>query len=161
MSRPYPYLRGVAVTICILVALSGCAVRPSAPASVTDATATPQTATATTVSASVAAPTPTPRATVRPATAASTPDPRIPQKAYDTLQYVRAHNGDPPPGFTGGTIFENRERLLPPGRYREYDVDRNTGRGRNAERLVIEQASGQAYYTGDHYDSFIPIRAER
>ncbi|MBX3303452.1 MAG: hypothetical protein KF693_14655 [Nitrospira sp.] len=29
------------------------------------------------------------------------------------------------------------------------------GRSRDAERLVIEQRTGKAYYTGDHYRTFI------
>jgi ribonuclease T1 len=31
------------------------------------------------------------------------------------------------------------------------------GRSRDAERIVIEQDSGRAYYTGDHYRTFIPL----
>jgi ribonuclease T1 len=55
--------------------------------------------------------------------------------------------------------FQNRERGLPPGTYREYDVHpRIRGRDRGPERLVIDGASGRAYYTPDHYRTFVQIR---
>jgi hypothetical protein len=31
------------------------------------------------------------------------------------------------------------------------------GRSRDAERIVIEQDTGKAYSTGDHYRAFIPL----
>lgn len=81
-----------------------------------------------------------------------------PQKAYDLLAQLKQREGRPLPGYIGGRTFQNRERRLPPGRYREYDVDRKIpGRSRGAERLVIEQETGKAYYTGDHYRSFVPL----
>lgn len=85
----------------------------------------------------------------------------VPTKAYETLRYVETHNGDPPSGYVGGTTFENRERRLPAGHYKEYDVDPRVPGGRNADRLVIEQDSGRAYYTADHYDTFIPLSSGR
>lgn len=55
-------------------------------------------------------------------------------------------------------MFQNRERRLPPGHYREYDVNPKVrGRSRDAERIVIEQDTGRAYYTGNHYRTFIPL----
>jgi len=81
-----------------------------------------------------------------------------PQKAYDLLAQLKQREGKPLPGYIGGRIFQNRERRLPPGRYREYDVDRKIpGRSRGAERLIIEQETGKAYYTGDHYRSFVAL----
>lgn len=81
-----------------------------------------------------------------------------PQKAYDLLARLQHRNGTPLPGYVGGREFRNRERRLPHGRYREYDVNRKVpGRSRDAERLVIEQHSGKAYYSGDHYQTFIPL----
>lgn len=81
-----------------------------------------------------------------------------PQKAYDLLAQLQQRNGAPLPGYVGGKLFGNRERRLPPGRYREYDVNRKTpGRSRDAERIIIEQRSGKAYYTGDHYRTFTPL----
>ena len=83
---------------------------------------------------------------------------RAPQKAYDLLAELERREGKPLRGYVGGQIFQNRERRLPQGRYREYDVDRKIpGRSRGAERLVIEQETGKAYYTGDHYRSFVPL----
>jgi len=81
-----------------------------------------------------------------------------PQKAYDLLSQLERRRGLPLPGYVGGRNFQNRERRLPPGRYREYDVNpKIRGRGRDAERIVIEQRSGKAYYTGDHYRTFVPL----
>lgn len=52
----------------------------------------------------------------------------------------------------------NRERRLPSGRYREYDIyPLVPGRNRGAERIVVDQRSGKAYYTSDHYRTFIPM----
>jgi ribonuclease T1 len=81
-----------------------------------------------------------------------------PQKAHDLLARLQARYGKPLPGYIGGREFRNRERRLPPGDYREYDVNpKIRGRSRDAERIVIEQTSGRAYYTGDHYRTFIPL----
>ena len=85
----------------------------------------------------------------------------VPTKAYDTLRYVETHNGSAPPGYQGDTVFENREGRLPPGQYKEYDVDARMSGGRNAERLVINQRTGQAYYTRDHYETFVSISPGR
>ena len=81
-----------------------------------------------------------------------------PQKAHDLLGRLQVRDGKPLPGYIGGRTFQNRERLLPPGRYREYDVNpKKRGRSRDAERIVIEQNTGRAYYTGNHYRTFIPL----
>lgn len=81
-----------------------------------------------------------------------------PQKAYDLLKRLEERQGTPLPGYVGGRDFQNRERRLPWGRYREYDVNpKLRGRGRDAERLVIEQRTGKAYYTEDHYRTFVPL----
>ena len=78
-----------------------------------------------------------------------------PQKAYDLLAQLQARSGKPLPGYVGGREFQNRERRLPSGHYREYDVNpKIRGRSRDAERIVIEQDSGRAYYTGNHYRTF-------
>ena len=83
---------------------------------------------------------------------------QAPQKAYDLLIRLEERHGTPLPGYVGGREFQNRERRLPWGRYREYDVNpKLRGRGRDAERLVIEQRTGKAYYTGDHYRTFVPL----
>ena len=81
-----------------------------------------------------------------------------PQKAKDLLEAIQRHEGKALPGYIGGRRFRNRERQLPPGHYREYDVNpKIRGRSRDAERIVIEQDSGRAYYTGDHYRTFMPL----
>ncbi|WP_447985115.1 ribonuclease domain-containing protein [Nitrospira sp. Nam74] len=81
-----------------------------------------------------------------------------PLKAQEILEAVQKRHGEPLPGYAGGRTFHNRERILPPGHYREYDVNpRIAGRSRGPERLVIEQRTGKAYYTGDHYVTFIPM----
>jgi ribonuclease T1 len=82
----------------------------------------------------------------------------LPQKACAVLAEIQRRNGEPPPGHVGGRAFQNRERRLPRGSYREYDVDpKMSGRSRGAERIVIEQPTGKAYYTRDHYETFIPM----
>jgi ribonuclease T1 len=82
----------------------------------------------------------------------------VPQKARDLLTRLQERDGVPLPGYVGGRDFQNRERRLPQGRYREYDVNpKIRGRSRDAERIVIEQRTGKAYYTGDHYRTFIPL----
>ncbi len=81
-----------------------------------------------------------------------------PQKARDLLDTIRDRQGEPLPGYVGGRAFHNHERRLPDGRYREYDVNpKLRGQARDGERIVIEQRTGKAYYTGDHYRSFIPL----
>jgi ribonuclease T1 len=81
-----------------------------------------------------------------------------PQKARDLLALLQERGGRPLPGYVGGRDFQNRERRLPRGRYREYDVNpKIRGRSRDAERIVIERRTGKAYYTGDHYRTFIPL----
>lgn len=62
-----------------------------------------------------------------------------------------------------GTVFGNRERLLPRerrGHYREYTVDTPGARTRGARRIVCggPQTAPQAcWYTADHYASFRKI----
>ena len=80
----------------------------------------------------------------------------VPQKALDVLAYVR-RTGEAPEGYVGGRVFENREGRLPSdGDYREFDVDPHNGQ-RNAERLIVDWNTKQAWYTGDHYRTFIPM----
>ena len=80
------------------------------------------------------------------------------QKAKDLLEAIQQHEGKALPGYIGGGAFQNRERRLPRGHYREYDVNpKISGRSRDAERIVIEQDTGRAYYTGNHYRTFMPL----
>jgi ribonuclease T1 len=60
-----------------------------------------------------------------------------------------------------GTVFGNRERLLPParrGHYREYTVATPGSRDRGARRIVCggeQRTTPEAcWYTADHYASF-------
>ena len=82
----------------------------------------------------------------------------IPLFARETLSAIETRHGEPPPGYIGGRTFQNRERVLPRGRYREYDVHPKVpGKNRGAERIVIDQRTGKAYYTADHYRTFVPM----
>lgn len=80
----------------------------------------------------------------------------LPREARRTLDLIRT--GGPFPYGRDGTVFGNRERLLPAherGYYREYTVVTPGSRDRGARRIV---AGGEYYYTDDHYDSFRRIR---
>ena len=58
----------------------------------------------------------------------------------EVLAAIEAREGAPLPGYVGGRDFHNRERRLPPGRYREYDVHpRVPGQDRGPERLVVDR----------------------
>jgi len=67
-----------------------------------------------------------------------------------------------------GTVFGNRERILPRqprGFYREYTVPTPGERTRGARRIVCGgkdvQRPETCYYTRDHYSSFNPIDPQR
>lgn len=71
--------------------------------------------------------------------------------------------GGPFPYDKDGTIFGNRERLLPAhprGYYREYTVKTSGSRDRGARRIVCggkPQVPNTCYYTSDHYSNFLQI----
>jgi len=82
----------------------------------------------------------------------------LPVQGQETYRLV--HQGGPFPYEKDGTVFGNRERLLPAmkrGYYREYTVKTPFARNRGARRLVC---GGQAtspdacFYTADHYARF-------
>jgi ribonuclease T1 len=83
---------------------------------------------------------------------------RLPREARETLALIRA--GGPFPYAKDGTVFGNRERLLPRqprGYYTEYTVTTPGSRDRGARRIVAggdPRASGEYWYTDDHYRSF-------
>ena len=82
----------------------------------------------------------------------------VPAKARDVLAEIQRRHGEPPPGYVGGRVFGNRERRLPRGSYREYDVNpKKPGKNRGTERIVIERQTGKAYYSRDHYETFTPM----
>jgi len=99
-----------------------------------------------------------------PATGDARQDKGIPQKVYDVLKYIRANN-HAMPGYVGGSIFSNREELLPrednngkPILYHEWDVNpKIQGQNRGTER-IITGSDGRAWYTSDHYQSFREIK---
>jgi ribonuclease T1 len=86
----------------------------------------------------------------------------LPREARETLALIRA--GGPFPYAKDGTVFGNRERLLPRqprGYYTEYTVVTPRSRDRGARRIVAggdPRASGEYWYTDDHYRSFRRIR---
>ena len=75
-----------------------------------------------------------------------------------TLALIDA--GGPFPYRQDGTVFSNREHLLPAeafGYYHEYTVPTPGAHDRGARRIVTGSQS-EAYYTDDHYRSFWRIR---
>lgn len=86
----------------------------------------------------------------------------LPVQARHTLALIR--RGGPFPYRKDGSIFGNRERLLPlkrRGYYTEYTVPTPSARDRGARRIVAggdPVRSDELYYTDDHYASFRKIR---
>lgn len=83
----------------------------------------------------------------------------LPPQARQTEQLIRS--GGPFPYAKDGTVFGNRERLLPRqgrGFYREYTVRTPGARDRGARRIVCggntTTAPQTCYYSADHYASF-------
>lgn len=90
----------------------------------------------------------------------------VPLAALPALEqrvYRLIHEGGPFPYEKDGSIFANRERLLPAkkrGFYREYTVAPPRARSRGARRIVCggpRQQPEVCYYTADHYASFQQI----
>ena len=86
----------------------------------------------------------------------------LPSQARTTYRLI--FKGGPFPYDKDGTVFGNRERLLPAqkrGYYREYTVKTPWARDRGARRIVCggqPPTQPQAcYYTSDHYNSFRKI----
>jgi ribonuclease T1 len=81
------------------------------------------------------------------------------ERAAVETTLARIARGGPFPYRKDGTVFGNRERLLPPqprGHYREYTVETPGSPDRGARRIV-RGANGETYYTRDHYESFVRI----
>jgi ribonuclease T1 len=74
--------------------------------------------------------------------------------------YRRIHQGGPFVNEKDGSVFGNRERLLPAqkrGFYREYTVPTPGLKHRGVRRIVCGgqmQRPEICYYTADHYESF-------
>lgn len=92
-----------------------------------------------------------------------TQETKIPPAAYETWDYIKEHN-QPRKGYVGGRRFGNYEQQLPKKTrdnkklsYKEWDIHpKKKGQNRGAERLVTD-SDGNAYYTSDHYASFIKL----
>lgn len=87
---------------------------------------------------------------------------RLPVQAQQTHKLIVA--GGPFPYAKDGSVFGNRERLLPMkarGHYREYTVKTPGSADRGARRIVCggaRPATPEAcFYTADHYTSFSRI----
>lgn len=79
----------------------------------------------------------------------------LPSQAHDTLDLIDA--GGPFPYDQDGTVFQNREALLPSrstGYYHEYTVVTPGSDTRGARRIVTGEQVREDYYTADHYASF-------
>jgi ribonuclease T1 len=85
----------------------------------------------------------------------------LPRQGQET--YERIRQGGPFPFDKDGTVFGNRERLLPlnkRGYYREYTVATPGARNRGARRIVCggpPKVPHACWYTADHYASFRQI----
>jgi ribonuclease T1 len=85
----------------------------------------------------------------------------LPPEATRTVDLI--HQGPPFPFPQDGTVFQNREKLLPlcsTGYYHEYTVKTPGSSTRGARRMITGNA-GEYFYTADHYASFrlVNIRA--
>jgi ribonuclease T1 len=83
----------------------------------------------------------------------------LPPQAQRTHELILS--GGPFPYEKDGTVFGNRERLLPPQRrgwYREYTVKTPGAKNRGARRIVCggtpPTQPEACFYTDDHYASF-------
>jgi ribonuclease T1 len=86
----------------------------------------------------------------------------LPPQARQT--HLLITSGGPFPYTKDGTVFGNRERLLPRkprGYYREYTVKTPGARNRGARRIVCggkePKQPDTCFYTADHYASFSRI----
>ena len=93
------------------------------------------------------------------ATTSSIPLSELPPQGQRTYRAI--FQGGPFEHDKDGTVFGNRERLLPSqrrGHYREYTVDTPGASNRGARRIVCggerKTAPLLCWYTADHYASF-------
>lgn len=83
----------------------------------------------------------------------------LPPQGRSVMKLIAA--GGPFPYEKDGSVFGNRERVLPPqkrGHYREYTVPTPGLKHRGARRIVCggkqPRTPEACYYTADHYASF-------
>ncbi|MEU6880652.1 ribonuclease [Streptomyces sp. NPDC046712] len=79
----------------------------------------------------------------------------LPSQAHDTLRLIE--QGGPFPYSQDGSVFQNREGVLPAhstGYYHEYTVKTPGSSTRGARRIVTGDAYQEDYYTADHYATF-------
>ncbi|MEU7637442.1 MULTISPECIES: ribonuclease [unclassified Streptomyces] len=80
---------------------------------------------------------------------------KLPSQAHDTLDLI--DKGGPFPYPKDGTVFDNREGVLPSqskGYYHEYTVVTPGSPDRGARRIVAGEKQQEDYYTADHYATF-------
>lgn len=81
----------------------------------------------------------------------------LPSGARATLKLVDV--GGPYPFRQDGTVYQNRNKVLPirgRGYYHEYTVV-TPGQGDRGPRRIVVGNNKSAYYTADHYDSFARV----
>ncbi|MGW0132368.1 ribonuclease domain-containing protein [Streptomyces sp. NPDC003299] len=79
----------------------------------------------------------------------------LPSQAHDTLNLIE--QGGPFPYDQDGSVFQNREGVLPAragGYYHEYTVITPGSPIRGARRIVTGERYQEDYYTADHYATF-------
>lgn len=82
----------------------------------------------------------------------------LPDEAQETLELIDV--GGPFPYDKDGTVFGNREELLPDrehGYYHEYTVV-TPGESDRGARRIVTGGDDEYYWTADHYASFERIR---
>jgi len=84
----------------------------------------------------------------------------LPTQADDTIGLI--DKGGPYPYPQDGTVFQNREGLLPSepsGYYHEYTVKTPGSSTRGARRIITSDDLGHdgMYWTADHYETFYDI----
>ncbi len=80
---------------------------------------------------------------------------KLPSQAHDTLDLIA--KGGPFPYPKDGTVFDNREGVLPSQStdyYHEYTVVTPGSPDRGARRIVTGEKQKEDYYTADHYKTF-------
>ncbi|OLF09631.1 ribonuclease domain-containing protein [Actinophytocola xanthii] len=84
----------------------------------------------------------------------------LPPEATDTAELIAA--GGPFPYPQDGTVFGNREDLLPDcaqGYYHEYTVE-TPGLPHRGARRIVTGSAGEHFFTDDHYASFVLVDLE-